>query len=350
MLNPPDQIAERFRIFSREVFTSWSPLYEVISRNIAEDKDMLDLAAWTPRDQPVPNMILAAVHYLLLRGVDHSLRKYYLTLTPDPADPADAYEPFRAFCMEHIDEIKQLLQTRRVQTNEVRRCTLTVPVFGEIALQTGQPLALIEIGPSAGLNLLWDHYAFRYSNGARTGHENSTVVLECELRGDHAPQIPTPLPRVASRIGIDIFPVYPGDEDATLWLRALIWPEHIERFNRLDNALQIASEFPPTLRKGDALALLPEAINAAPAGAAVSVYHSFAVNQFSPDMRRELDTILSESSKQRRIDRIWLEWESKHAGSVLRHIMYQDGEANNQMRALCHPHGEYMTWVDPAAT
>jgi hypothetical protein len=46
-----------------------------------------------------------------------------------------------------------------VQQNEVRRCTLLLPAFALAAGTVRSPLALVEVGASAGLNLLFDRYA-----------------------------------------------------------------------------------------------------------------------------------------------------------------------------------------------
>ena len=71
------------------------------------------------------------------------------------------------------DAIAELLRERRVQTNVVERCGLLLPAFGIIARRSGgKPLALVEVGASAGLNLLWDRYSFDYGGGASVGQRN----------------------------------------------------------------------------------------------------------------------------------------------------------------------------------
>jgi hypothetical protein len=344
-----DYLAERFRIFSTDVFPTTSRLFETFSRNILDDPETLALAIETQDGQPIPNMLFGAVHYLLLKGESHRLRDYYPTLTETPLPPQEAYPDFCDFCHQHGDAIRALVKSRRVQTNEVRRCALTVPAFGMIAKIANQPLALIEIGTSAGLNLLWDYYRFAYSDGAQTGNPQSPVDLTCALRGDYAPPIPNPLPEVASRVGIDINPIDPLDEDETLWLKALIWPEYVERFTRMDHALAIAREHPPKSLKGDALELLPDVFNDVSADSALCVYHSFTVNQFSKAMRERLEAILTEQSRLRVVYRISLEWEPDKGGSALRLITYHNGNLTDKLLALCHPHGEFMEWLDSSA-
>ena len=242
-----------------------SPLYERICLGIAADAEILALAAYAREGQPVPNLLLGAVQYLLLQGVQHPLASFYPSINGLPSKPStwteDPYPYFRAFCLERYQEIQQLLSTRLVQTNEVRRCACLLPAFGIVAERAkGLPLSLIEIGASAGLNLLWDRYGYDYGDYGRYGDSNSPVQLACELRGEHRPAIPTVFPQIAYRVGIDLNPIAVRDQDATLWLRALIWPEHEKRVRLLQNAIAVAQQDPPQLLAGDALDVLPALI------------------------------------------------------------------------------------------
>src|SRR4029079_11103538 len=99
------------------------------------------------------------------------------------------------------------------------------------------------IGPSAGLNLQWDRYRYVYPTSPEPitwGDPGSTVKLTTELRGGRDLPSLTPLHAATWRTGIDVRPVDPADEDAVTWLRALIWPEHVERHARLLAAIEIA--------------------------------------------------------------------------------------------------------------
>src|SRR5204862_296423 len=117
----------------------------------------------------------------------------------------EAYPHFRDFCLARQADIVDLLRTRRVQTNEVRRCACLMPAFSRVAgLAGGLPLALVEIGTSAGLNLLWDHYRYEYAAGERAGVPTATVEIHSTFRGDKRPHLPATLPTVQERIGIDL--------------------------------------------------------------------------------------------------------------------------------------------------
>ena len=61
-----------------------------------------------------------------------------------------------------------------------------------VARDAGEPLHLIEIGPSAGLNLIWDSYGLRYRRDGEVftlGAQHAEVMLDCELRGEKLPPL-----------------------------------------------------------------------------------------------------------------------------------------------------------------
>ncbi len=343
-LAPP---AERFARFGAEECRDTAPLYAALAAGVAADLAVLALAAAAPPGQPAPNLLFAAVQDLLLGGVADPLAAYYPGLTADPWPPEDAYPAFAAFCRAHAPAIRVRLQTRLVQTNEVRRAACLLPAFARVAArEDGRPLALIEIGASAGLLLAWDRYGYDYGAAGRFGMRDAPVQLACEWRGPGPPAIPDPLPRVAFRVGLDLHPIDVRDPSEVRWLRALIWPEHRDRAALLDRALAVVAANPPPLWAGDALALLPAALAAAPTGATLCLYHSFVLNQFAPAARARLDDLLAAASAWRPIYRISLE----HAASQqadLTVICYRGGAVTAECLAACQPHGAWIAWDAP---
>src|SRR6476661_3256212 len=266
-------LAARFLRQAGGQFREDAPFYERLARGVAADPDLLALAALTRPDQDPPLLLLAAVHYLLLQDPREPLAAYYPSVAGAAALPGDPFPLFRAFCLRRRAAIAAILATRRVQTNEVQRCASLLPAFGVVAQAGGgRPLALVELGPSAGLNLFWDRYSYDYGPAGRAGDAASAVRLRCEPRGDQAPPLPRPLPRVASRVGVDLDPVDVRDPAAVLWLRALIWPGGEARAEQLERAVALAREDPPRLVAGDALALLPRMLDEAPRDATVCVF------------------------------------------------------------------------------
>src|SRR5690625_2227032 len=106
-----------------------SELYEYLSLKIAEDEELLELSAFAQKGQPIPNMLFGAVHYLLLQGKTHELREYYPSIVEHPKKLEHAFLAFKDFCQNEQKEIIEILQTKLVQTNEVRRCAYLYPAF-----------------------------------------------------------------------------------------------------------------------------------------------------------------------------------------------------------------------------
>ncbi|MFB6224727.1 MAG: DUF2332 family protein [Haloarcula sp.] len=164
-----------------------SPLYAHLCRNAATDQDVRNLAATAPEGREAPHLLLAAVHYLLERNQDHRLAAYYPTLVAEPRDPdTDCFPAFREFCLNRADDIRPLLRSRRTQTNAVRRSAVLYPAIARVACDTEGKLALVELGPSAGLNLLFDRYRYDY-DGRVVGHSESPVTIKSTVRSGDPP-------------------------------------------------------------------------------------------------------------------------------------------------------------------
>jgi hypothetical protein len=335
----PD-LAARFRRFA-EVECDTSPLYRHLSAALADDPELLALAAPT-RHGPVPLLFLGAVHYLLLQGVQHPLSRHYASL--GGRMDGDPYPDFRDFCRVHQAALEPLLASQRVQTNEVRRCVHLLPAFNYLARQCpAQPLALIEMGASAGLNLNWDRYSYDYGDGKIYGAVDAPVCLIGAPRGRQIPPYASPMPTIATRIGLDLNPIDVRDPQAALWLRALIWPENVARAALFERAVAVAHQHPPAVVRGDALADLPALWQDAPAEAQLCVFHSFVLNQFALEARERFSALLAEHSTQRRVSVIALEWLGGVAPTLtLTH--YDQGQRAETHLAHCHPHGEWLEW------
>ncbi len=342
---PPDRaaLAQRFRAFAEHEGRGASPLYEQLCVAIAGDPAVLALAA-AATSSPVPNLLLGAVQYLLFAHPRDPLAAFYPNLTTTPAS-GDPYPAFRAFCLAQQAAITTILQTKRVQTNEVRRCACLLPAFGLVGTQAaGRPLALIEIGTSAGFNLLWDHYGYDYGAAGRAGDPQAALQLHCEVRGERSLPIPARLPPVASRLGIDLHPLDGRDPNALSWLRALIWPEHTTRFQLLDQAVAAVQADPPELWAGDALDLLPRALAAVPADTVPCVFHSFTLNQFTPAGQAQGAAILEAVGAERDLACVSIEGERR--GRT--HLTLQQWHAGRQtirVLARCNPHGAWIEWL-----
>lgn len=340
---PHAEIARSFRNFAPHCRIG-SPLYEQLSLAIAEDDALLELAAQTRAGQPPPNMLFGAVHYLLLRGTRHPLAAYYPTVGGGEPPGPDAFAAFREFCLSRREPIGHLLATRLTQTNETRRCSYLLPAFQTVYMQADHmPLALIEIGPSAGLNMAWDRYAYDYGNGLTVGDPDAGVLISTELRGGRPP-IPTRPPAVAWRLGVDLNPVDLENRDEVRWLEGLIWPDQLERMNRLRAAMSLVRAARLRIVAGDALALLPGLLAEAPGEAVLCVYHTHVTYQFSPAMREQLHTILDQAAVQRPIYRLSCEHDGAHDPHLLLTI-YAGGRREERVLALTTGHANWIEWL-----
>jgi hypothetical protein len=230
-------VAERYRRFAEREARGRSPLYERLALGVAGDRELLELLGRLPPAKQQPNLLLAAVLYLGGRQPD--------------------YDAFRAFVLDHADQVVATVMARQTQTNEVGRCALLLPLLARLP----GPLALVEVGASAGLCLLPDRYAYDYG-GTILGDPAAPLQLACQPRGPVP--IPTTLPMVVWRRGVDLDPVDLHDPDAVRWLECCIWPDQPERLARLQAAVAIAQTDPPEVVRGDLLELVGPVVADAP--------------------------------------------------------------------------------------
>ncbi|PYM14206.1 MAG: DUF2332 domain-containing protein [Candidatus Rokuibacteriota bacterium] len=346
MIGEPRALAQKFVRFAEVECRGASPLYESLAHSIADHDEILELAAHAAPGQPAPNLLFAAVHVLLMREPETPLAEFYPSLTAAARPPGDAYPGFRTFCRRHAEKIRALLESRRVQTNEVRRCAYLFPAFAAVArLAGGRPLALIEIGASAGLNLLWDRYAYRYDDEAVYGALESPVLITCQLRGDGRPPLARQLPTIAARVGVDLHPVDVMDADAVRWLEALVWPEERQRADLLRTAVALARRDPPRLVSGDGVVVLPDILAEIPAEIPVCVFHSHTVNQFSPEQRERFTMALASLARTRTLYRVSAEWLGAPVPQLTL-TTWSQGRADERLLARCDHHGRWLEWLD----
>ncbi len=307
---PPEQrsnaaLAARFGRFAIEECSedaddgAGSRTYEVLSEVVANDPALLDLARRCRVGQPIPNLLFAAVKRAAASFPSSALAGHYLRIAAGQRPTPGLAQAFAEFAPAHRDQIIGYLETRMVQTNEVGRCAYLMPGFLTVAVENpGRSLALLDVGASAGLNLNWDQYRYRYSNGDEFGPAGSEVVLECDARNG-LPELPTVFPKVNFRVGIDLAPVDLGDDEEYQWMQALLWPEHQDRRARLSAARDIWLQSPPPILRGDAVNLLADTLEGVPQESALCVFHCHTLNQFSAEAKERFGDILRAASMER---------------------------------------------------
>lgn len=316
-----------------------SPTYAVLSRSIAKHADLLALARECHVGQPIPNLLFAAVKRIVQDAPGSALAAHY-ERAAQGSHPATALPgAFAEFCAQHRAPILALVKSRNVQTNEVGRCSHLMPAFGIVAQAARQPLALIDIGAGAGLNLLWDRFDYRYSDGSVFGSRQSPVRIVCENRGP-MPDTPTRFPEVAYRVGIDLEPIDLGDHEQYRWLQALVWPDHADRAALLANARRVWLQDAPRVVAGDAVEKLLELIRAAPAGTALCVFHCHVLNQFPASARAAFSEALRSASQRRPVYHVSSEGEHLNVTRLV------NGRSRTLLSVLRSAHGRWVAWSD----
>lgn len=226
-------------------------MYEEWAAGVADDPELQRILARIPETRRQPPLVFAVSRLL---GAE-----------------VEGYPAWRRFVVQYAEQLVAECRTRRLQTNEPLRLASLLPVLSEIE----GPIALLELGASAGLCLYPDRYSYRFvgADGARRAALDpvdgpSTVVLESHVSGDLPP---LRMPEVVWRAGIDLAPLDAEDPQDRRWLQALVWPGETAREERIRAALDIAASDPPHLVAGDAGESIDALADRAPSGATLVI-------------------------------------------------------------------------------
>jgi hypothetical protein len=270
-------LGERFRRHADALVAGGrSPLYVALMRAAADDPLVAELFADDALvERSVPALrLLAPLHELVLAGRGGDLARHYPT-AGGSAPPEGAWPAARAVLAEHADWIRERLP-RTVQTNEPGRSAVLYAGLQWLALRDGRPVRLLEIGASAGLNLVPDRYA--YAAGGRVlGDPASPVRFE-----EPWSRALDATPVIAERRGCDLEPMDPRDPAACRTLLSYIWPDETTRFERTRAALELAAADPPPVDRAGAADWLAERLAESRDGVRTVVWHS-VMRQYVPD-------------------------------------------------------------------
>jgi hypothetical protein len=245
--DPLDSLGQIWLDFSRHLYGEQCPVNASLTAAVAADRRLLQLVRDFPAYWKRPMMFLAAVRYLVLGGVEHPIGRIYQGYRAE--NSREIPDLLGDFCRQYEAELREILGSRRIQTNDPTRSAPLAFGIARAASVIGEPIALIDAGASAGLNLALDRYYIDYGNGRALGTPESSVRLASSLRGTN--RLPTErLPSIARRIGIDRDPIDLGDEKSRRWIFAFAWPG-TERETSLKAALDLLAEDPPEVRYGD---------------------------------------------------------------------------------------------------
>lgn len=213
-------VRARYLRFAEQEAPGRSALYEQWARGVAGDAAVRRVLARIPATHRQPPLVFAVARLL--------------------GAPLEQWAVVREWMLTHADALVAGCASRGVQSNEPLRCAALLPALSLI----DGPIALLEVGASAGLCLFPDRYAYRYRDAAGAllaaldPAEGSPVELECRLTG------PLPrlrLPQIGWRAGIDLQPVDARDPAGRAWITGLVWPGETGREARIASALDVVA-------------------------------------------------------------------------------------------------------------
>ena len=239
--------AENYRAFAEEA-RGRSPQYEALAHAVAGDGGVLRFLDSLPKPKRQPNLLFAAARYLLGEA-------------PDVAALRDLLACRGA-------DLAAVMMERRTQTNEPARCATLLPALAQLP----PPLALIEVGASAGLTLLPDRYSYDFSGHRVAGLDPAAPTMGCAVGGPVP--LPSQVPDIVWRAGLDLNPLDVTRDDDVRWLSCLVWPGEGDRAERLAAAVATARRDPPAVHRGDLLTDIRALAAQAPADATLVVFHS----------------------------------------------------------------------------
>ncbi|MBO6903168.1 MAG: DUF2332 family protein [Rhizobiaceae bacterium] len=285
--------------------------------------------------------LTGGLHALVLAGADDSLKAVYPPYEVSDAGLATAL----AAAIERHDSFLHDYLDSAPQTNEVARAGMLLPGFLAIARETGRPLAIREIGSSAGLNLVFDR--FHYVYGAATwGDANAPVALSPEVRGVD----PVPLEgdlRIASRAGSDISPVDIAVEAERNRLLSYVWADQALRFSRIEAAIRLAKEERVDVAKADAAGFVRTELANRRDGEAFVLFHSI-MWQYMPQPSKDaihsaLDEAGQGATREAPVARLRMEPLGDAPHATLSLTLWPGGETRRL--AKCDYHGRWIKWT-----
>jgi hypothetical protein len=269
-----------------------------------------------PADRRQPNLLFASARYLLGGPVDVPALRAVVT-----ADAAG---------------LAAVMRRKSTQTNEPGRCAALLPALATI----GGPLALVEVGASAGLCLNIAQYSYDYGTHHLHGADPEAPTLSCKIVGG-APKLT--MPDVLWTAGIDLNPLDPSDPEDRSWLECLVWPDQPERAAQLIGALDTAVRSPVAVHRGDLLTKLSDVLDQAPPNATPVVFHSAVLAYLTPESRAEFADLLQT------LDVVWVANEAPGVAVDAEPPLYDTApfvlSVNGDRVAYTHPHGDWIDWT-----
>jgi hypothetical protein len=315
-LDEAETTAENYRRFARTEASGRSTTYEALALAVADDGDVLAFLDGLPAGKRQPNLLFAAARHLAGKVPDIGA--------------------LRALVTTRADALGAVMLERRTQTNEPGRCATLLPALAAL----NGPLAIVEVGASAGLCLNLALYSYDFGTTRLAGADPAAPTLRCSILGGE----PTlAIPDVAWAAGIDLNPLDPADPADRSWLECLVWPDQPERAARLSAALDTAARSPAPVHPGDLIEQLPGVLEQVPPDTTPVVFNSAVLAYVDPHVRAAFADLM------RVLDVTWVANEAP--GVVVNADPPEYDTApfvltvNGECVAYTHPHGDWIDWT-----
>lgn len=323
----PGDLRDRYIHFADVEARGRSPLYEALARGVSNDAEVIDFLRTLPLAKQQPNLLFAAVRSI--KGM--------------PEDFID----FKRRLFGDAMTVRSVMLQRSTQTNEPARCAVLMPILAQFP----QPLALIEVGASAGLCLLPDFYGYDYGSHVIHPEAGTSDFPIFACTASHGTPLPTRIPEIVWRAGLDLNPLDATDPEQSSWLETLVWPEQAERLAGLRRALRVAAVQRPRVVEGSLTSdVFPALCREAPSGATLVVFHTAVLAYIAShvDRRNFADTVTS----------LCPYWVCNESPRVIPDLSDRAGtpsragnyllSVNRQPVAWTDPHGATIEWIDNA--
>lgn len=323
-----------------------APLTAAICRSLADGLDEASavgarVLAWPgdPVADALPLRLVGGLHALFRAGDAPELTPVFVDGKRLSADA------LRAVLTAHQVALLSWLDGPP-QTNEPGRSAQLMTGLLEVAKRHGPRLELLEIGSSAGLNLLIGHYRIDLGS-VSIGPPDSPVRLQPEWRGTPVPQVPV---EIVSARGVDIAPLDATRAEGAARLLGYVWADHRIRFERLEHALQLLRRHPPRLDAGDAPDWLAARL-AEPQAAGVTrvLMHSIVWQYLGSARQARIEQLMADAAARATTERplAWVRVEADR--TVHQHditVQSWPGHGERLLLGHAHPHG---FWVERRA-
>jgi hypothetical protein len=287
----------------------------------------------SPSADSVPLRLAGGLHALVLTGADPDLAAAYANPGPDLTTAA------LAAIARHPDHLLSWLKSPP-QTNEIRRSTVMIATGHWLTARFGLPMVLSELGASAGLNLMWDHYALQVE-GQRFGPDDAVLTLMPDWTG---PLPPATRPQVIDRRGVDLNPLDPQAD--RLRLLAYLWADQPDRLSRTAAALDLAAQVEPHVDRADAGDWLETRLRTQHPGALHMIYHTIAWQYFPPATQARAEAAMARAGAMATPDapiaRLGMEADGTTPGAAITLTLWPGGTTQSLGRVDFH--GRWMDW------